>query len=206
MELRDGEQRRFGIAMTASVVKSSPWHFYLISLVISGGLSAPSGRERRTGRPLGGGPAPSESRERESMEPKQPGLVSVLVVDDDYELCQVVKDGLDIEGVYIVATADDGAAGIRAIEQSPPDIVLLDMLMAPSSGFSVLQHLQEAGHERRPKRVIAMSGVSDDETVATIMALGADAVLSKPFTLGELRRTCEQARLALARTGSVRSV
>ncbi len=147
----------------------------------------------------------TKRHERESMEPKQPGQVSVLVVDDDYELCQVVKDGLAFQGDYIVATADDGAAGIRAIEQSPPDIVLLDMLMAPSSGFSVLQHLQETDHERRPKRVIAMSGVSDDETVATIMALGADAVLSKPFTLGELRGMCERARLALTSTGPLRS-
>ena len=140
------------------------------------------------------------------MEPERRDLVSVLVVDDDYELCQVVKDGLDMEAVYTVATADDGAAGIRAIEQSPPDIMLLDMHMVPSSGFSVLQHLKETDHDRRPKRVIAMSGVSDDETVAMIMALGADAVLSKPFTLGELRRTCERARLALTSAGPPSSV
>ncbi len=132
------------------------------------------------------------------MEPRQSGILSVLVVDDDFQLRQVIKDGLDIDGEYTVTTAADGAAGIRAIEQSPPDIVLLDMLMAPSSGFSVLQHLQKTNQERRPRRLIAMSGVTGDEIVATIMALGADAVLSKPFTLGELRRTCEQARSELA--------
>lgn len=131
------------------------------------------------------------------MDLRQSGILSVLVVDDDFQLRQVIKDGLDIDGEYTVTMAADGDAGIRAMEQSPPDIVLLDMLMAPSSGFSVLQHLQETDHERRPGRLIAMSGATDDETVATIMALGADAVLSKPFTLGELRRTCEQARSEL---------
>ena len=131
------------------------------------------------------------------MEPRQSGILSVLIVDDDLQLRQVIKDGLDLDGEYTVTTAADGVAGIQAIEQSPPDIVLLDMLMAPSSGFSVLQHLQETNQERRPKRLIAMSGAADDEMVATIMALGADAVLSKPFTLGELRRTCEQARSEL---------
>ena len=131
------------------------------------------------------------------MELRQSGILSVLVVDDDFQLRQVIKDGLDIDGEYTVTMAADGDAGIRAMEQSPPDIVLLDMLMAPSSGFSVLQHLQETDHERRPGRLIAMSGATDDEMVATIMALGADAVLSKPFTLGELRRTCEQARSEL---------
>ena len=131
------------------------------------------------------------------MDLRQSGILSVLVVDDDFQLRQVIKDGLDIDGEYTVTMAADGDAGIRAMEQSPPDIVLLDMLMAPSSGFSVLQHLQETDHERRPGRLIAMSGATDDEMVATIMALGADAVLSKPFTLGELRRTCEQARSEL---------
>ena len=131
------------------------------------------------------------------MDLRQSGILSVLVVDDDFQLRQVIKDGLDIDGEYTVTMAADGAAGIREIEQSPPDIVLLDMLMAPSSGFSVLQHLQETDHERRPGRLIAMSGAADDEMVATIMALGADAVLAKPFTLGELRRTCEQARSEL---------
>ena len=131
------------------------------------------------------------------MDLRQSGILSVLVVDDDFQLRQVIKDGLDIDGEYTVTMAADGDAGIRAMEQSPPDIVLLDMLMAPSSGFSVLQHLQETDHERRPGRLIAMSGAADDEMVATIMALGADAVLAKPFTLGELRRTCEQARSEL---------
>ena len=140
------------------------------------------------------------------MEPQQPGLMSVLVVDDDDQLRQVVKDGLDLEGEYIVATAEDGTAGIRAIEQSPPDIMLLDMLMAPESGFSVLRHLQKADHERRPRRVIAMSGATDAETVATIMSPGADAGLSKPFTLSELRQTCEFARHALVSTGLSTSV
>ena len=132
------------------------------------------------------------------MKPRQSGILSVLVVDDDLQLRQAIKDGLDIDGEYTVTTAADGAAGIRAIAQSPPDIVLLDMLMAPSSGFSVLQHLQKTNQERRPRRLIAMSGVTGDEIVATIMALGADAVLSKPFTLGELRRAFEQARSELA--------
>ena len=149
------------------------------------------------GKPHWAGLLRTRRRERESAGPLQPGLVSVLIVDDDYQLCQVVKDGLEIEGGYIVATAEDGATGIRVIEQSPPDIVLLDMLMAPSSGFSVLQHLQETDHERRPKRLIAMSGMTDDQTIARIMALGADAVLSKPFTLGELRQACERAKSEL---------
>ncbi len=143
------------------------------------------------------GPRRMRRRERESMEPTHPGILSVLVVDDDCQLRQVIKDGLDIDGEYTVTTAADGAAGIRAIEQSLPDIVLLDMLMAPSSGFSVLRRLQETDYEQRPRRLIAMSGATDDEMVATIMALGADAVLSKPFTLDELRRTCGQARSEL---------
>lgn len=131
------------------------------------------------------------------MEPQQPSLVSVLVVDDDYDLCQVVKDGLDIDGKYVVTTACDGVEGIQAIERSVPDIVLLDMLMSPSSGFSVLAHLQAADRKRRPGQVIAMSGVTDDESIATIMSLGADSVLPKPFTLIELRQKCNQARMSL---------
>ncbi len=131
------------------------------------------------------------------MELHQPSLVSVLVVDDDYDLCQVVKDGLDIDGQYVVTTACDGTEGIQAIEKSVPDIVLLDMLMSPSNGFSVLEHLQTTDQKHRPGQVIAMSGVTDDESIATMMSLGADSVLPKPFTLVELRQTCERARNSL---------
>lgn len=167
-------------------------------------LSVKAGLAQQRGRS-----ALNDHRERENMEPRQVGLVSVLVVDDDDQLRQVVKDGLDIGGEYIVVTAEDGAAGIRAIERSVPDIILLDMFMVPSSGFSVLQHLQNADLEHRPRRVIAMSGVSDGETVARILALGADAVLSKPFTLGELRQTCKQAQVTFPSvevTASARAV
>ena len=53
------------------------------------------------------------------MDLRQSGILSVLVVDDDFQLRQVIKDGLDIDGEYTVTMAADGAAGIRAIEQSP---------------------------------------------------------------------------------------
>ena len=135
------------------------------------------------------------------MSAERAGMVSVLVVDDDDQIRQVVKDVLDIDGEYEVATASDGDAGIVAIDEFSPEIVLLDMLMVPSDGFTVLRHLQEHRRGRRPGRVIAMSGMNDKSTVDRIMSLGADAVLPKPFTLDELICACRQARQDLDADG-----
>lgn len=83
----------------------------------------------------------------------------------------------------------DGASGLAALRESSADILLVDLLMPGINGFEVLDRLQ-SGEEAvdRPERVIAMSALTDRDTMQTLLDLGVDMVLPKPFSLAELRQ------------------
>ncbi len=74
-------------------------------------------------------------------ELSRPGRI--LIVDDDPHYLEMTADVLEDEG-YDVRIATDGAAGIAAIEQHAPDVVLLDLMMPEVNGFEVVSHMR--GH------------------------------------------------------------
>ena len=113
---------------------------------------------------------------------------SVVLIDDEQSLRDVIKEGLvELFGCTVRAVSD-GESGLACLRDSPSDVLLIDLLMPGINGFEVLARLQ-SGEERfhRPGRVIAMSALTDLDTVQTLRGLGVDAVLPKPFSLQELR-------------------
>ena len=93
-------------------------------------------------------------------------------------------------GCDVVAPAD-GEDGLRLNDSEEQDVMLLDTIMPGRNSFSVLQEVNEQQLRHRPHRIVAMSGMTDSQTVNEILRLGADYVLAKPFTLEELRAACE---------------
>jgi len=87
---------------------------------------------------------------------------SVRVLDHDAYLCRTVRRNriLELEG-YSVAVAEDGQAGLRAMERSPPALVLLDVKMPVLDGVGLSQVLKERGI-RIP--VILITGAPDLQT------------------------------------------
>jgi two-component system, OmpR family, response regulator len=105
----------------------------------------------------------------------------ILVVDDQQEICDVVKDYLTGEG-YLVSTAHDGGAMRRVLGQSQIDLVILDLMLPGEDGLSLARELRsESGIG-----IIILTGRG--ETVDRIIGLemGADDYLPKPFHLREL--------------------
>jgi CheY-like chemotaxis protein len=68
----------------------------------------------------------------------------ILVIDDDPAILSTVLDILEFEG-YPVATAVNGAEGLRCVEQEPPALVLLDMRMPVLDGWGFARTLRERG-------------------------------------------------------------
>ncbi len=112
--------------------------------------------------------------------PSRPG--DVLVVDDDAAVRRSLERGLRLNG-FRVRTADGGRAALAAVEQSPPDVLVLDVSMPGLSGIEVCRTLREAGHDLP---VLMLSAL--DETADRIAGLqaGGDDYLVKPFALEEL--------------------
>jgi DNA-binding response OmpR family regulator len=107
------------------------------------------------------------------------GAVSVLVVDDDPTLRNMVATVLEEEGLETV-TAENGEAALRCIAEHPVQLVILDLAMPVMDGRSFFLALRRRGD---PTPVLIVSG---DEPARVRRELGADAALSKPFDLEEL--------------------
>jgi excisionase family DNA binding protein len=102
----------------------------------------------------------------------------VLIVDDDDRLRAYVRANLELEG-YSVREAPDAEAGLSALEEEPPDLILLDVMMPQVDGWEMLRRVQER-HGVGTIPVLMFSGkVDESEGAAT--ARGAHGFIGKPF-------------------------
>jgi excisionase family DNA binding protein len=108
----------------------------------------------------------------------------VLVVDDDPGVRQLVRANLEAEG-YAVREAGSADEGFASLEEEPPDLMLLDVMMPEVDGWEMLRRIQERyGIGAVP--VLVFSGTVEERTVADAAARGARGFLGKPFDLQQL--------------------
>lgn len=113
-------------------------------------------------------------------------VCSILVVDDDPAIREIMALALGDEG-YAVATAADGAKALRLVERGLPSAVLLDLSMPTLDGRGFLRGLVARGIILP---VIIISAERDARRAAA--ELGAAAVLPKPFDLDEMLTTVDR--------------
>jgi len=120
--------------------------------------------------------------------------VHVLVVDDEQVLADLVGMALRYEG-WDVATAGDGASAIDSARKSPPDVVVLDVMLPDMSGLEVLGKLRE----QNPGLPLLLLTAKDalEDRIAGLTA-GGDDYVTKPFSIEEL---VLRLRALLRRTG-----
>src|ERR1039458_7972031 len=95
----------------------------------------------------------------------------ILVVDDEAEICSSLEEILREEG-YGVATAQNAGEALVRIEDSPYDVVLLDIWLPDRDGLDVLSDIVRLPRERRPE-VVIISGHGTIETAVKATKLGA---------------------------------
>ena len=103
----------------------------------------------------------------------------ILVVDDEVEICSILRQFFQKLG-YDVVTTSDGGSAIALATQEKPHIIVLDVKMPGTSGVEVLRLLREGRH---PAKIIMLSAVKDDDVIKEALRLGADGYLTKPFHL-----------------------
>ena len=113
----------------------------------------------------------------------QGGHRTVLVVDDEPTISEVVSRYLERAG-YTARTAADGLEAIRLVEESSPDLVVLDVMLPQVDGIRVLRHLREAEGRDVPVILLTAKGEQDDKL--TGLRAGADDYVVKPFSPREL--------------------
>lgn len=115
-------------------------------------------------------------------------MASVLVVDDDPGVRELIARALQLDG-HIVHCAAEGAEGLRALDAQNVDVIILDVFMPTKDGLETLRELRT--RHARPK-VIAISAEGRGgrfDPLAVAEKLGADAALEKPFNIDELMRS-----------------
>lgn len=109
---------------------------------------------------------------------------TILVVDDEAEICDLVSYNLAREGYRVVAE-NDGASGLERIFKSPPDLVVLDLLLPKMSGLEVLDAIRGEPRTRQlPVLLLTARGTEMDKLIG--FERGADDYLTKPFSPKEL--------------------
>jgi two-component system, OmpR family, KDP operon response regulator KdpE len=105
----------------------------------------------------------------------------ILVVDDERQIRRALKDALVDEG-YTVVTAESGEEAVRAVEEAPPDLIVLDLGLPGMSGLEVCRAIRP--HSRAPILVLSARTTERDKVAA--LDQGADDYLTKPFGMDEL--------------------
>ena len=105
----------------------------------------------------------------------------ILVVDDDENICELLKLYFENEG-YDVKLASDGVEGLSYFKMFEPDMVLLDIMMPKKDGWQVCREIREISG--KPVIMITAKGEVFDKVLG--LELGADDFLVKPFDMKEL--------------------
>jgi DNA-binding response OmpR family regulator len=116
---------------------------------------------------------------------------TVLLVDDDPIILSIMRKVLENAG-YRVYAALDGNKGLALAERETPDLVVVDLMMAPTSGFQLIEKLRTWPGERA--RVIMVTASEGDRPQAHALKLGVAEYIRKPIVpdqfLACVRRLC----------------
>jgi len=105
----------------------------------------------------------------------------ILVVDDELNICEVLKLYLENDG-YEVKTAADGAEAVETFKIFEPDLVLLDIMMPKKDGWQVCREIREMS--AKPIVMLSAKGEVFDKVLG--LELGADDFIVKPFDMKEV--------------------
>ena len=105
----------------------------------------------------------------------------ILVIDDDPNICELLKAYFEKEG-YEIKTVNDGIDGINFFKIYEPDLVLLDIMLPKKDGYQVCREIREVSS--KPIIMITAKGDVIDKVLG--LELGADDFLVKPFDMKEL--------------------
>lgn len=122
-------------------------------------------------------------------------MSKILVVDDELNICELLKLYLENEG-YTVFTANDGQAAVTAFQQKAPDLVLLDIMLPKMDGWQVCREIRKTSSAP----IIMLTAKGDTDSKVMGLKTGADDYITKPF---EMKEVLARIEAVLRRTSGV---
>ncbi|MDX2222520.1 MAG: response regulator [Rhodospirillaceae bacterium] len=119
---------------------------------------------------------------------------AVLIVEDDPAIQRLLRNTLKVQD-YRVIEAGTGAAALRLVQSSQPDLIILDLGLPDVDGMSVIRDVREGS----TVPIVVLTSRDDERSKVTALDMGADDYVTKPFGVDELMarvRTALRHRLA----------
>jgi two-component system chemotaxis response regulator CheY len=114
------------------------------------------------------------------------GQKRILIVDDEPSLSALLREVLEIDGAYVVASALDGLEGLQKYKEFSPDLVIMDINMPVMNGYDSSRQIKSYDHDAR---ILVLTGNTSDSRAQKALKEGfALALLEKPMRLPEFTR------------------
>ncbi len=117
---------------------------------------------------------------------------TVLIVDDDPELLQLLTDGLELLGSFTVVQAKDGIEGLEQFFEIHPDCVIIDVVMPGLDGYQLVKALR-GDPSSAVTPLIILTALAQEKNAFVGLAAGADQYLVKPVKLRNLVEAVQRA-------------
>jgi len=113
------------------------------------------------------------------------GKRKALIVDDDEELVELIRDVLDADGRFEVRVANNGFDAGMMVKEYHPDIIVLDVMLPDINGQEVCQRVR-GDSTLDDVKIICISGMVEQDKVADLREAGANEFMQKPFEIESL--------------------
>ncbi|RMF87991.1 MAG: response regulator [Planctomycetota bacterium] len=118
------------------------------------------------------------------------GKRKILIVDDDEELVELIRDVLERDGRFEIRTVNNGFGAGMMVKEYHPDLIVLDVMLPDINGKDVCKVVR-SDLSMEDIRIICISGMVEEDKIAELRAAGADDFLHKPFEVETLvERIC----------------
>lgn len=123
---------------------------------------------------------------------------SVLAVDDEQHIRELLRMGLSMQG-FAVVEASSGREALALVEQERPHLIVLDVMLPDLDGFEVARRLRQSAERHRDTPIIFLTAKDTTDDRIAGLRLGSDDYVTKPFSIEEL---VERVRAVLRRVGA----
>ncbi|HLQ47182.1 MAG TPA: response regulator [Planctomycetaceae bacterium] len=119
------------------------------------------------------------------------GRRKALIVDDDEELVELIRDALDADGRFEIRVANNGFDAGMMVKEYHPDVIVLDIMLPDINGKEVCQRVRSDSNLDDVK-IICISGMVEQDKIEDLKASGANEFVQKPFEVEQLiERICQ---------------
>ena len=118
------------------------------------------------------------------------GRRKALIVDDDEELVELIRDALEADGRFEIRVANNGFDAGMMVREYHPDVIVLDVMLPDINGKEVCQRVR-SDNTLDDVKIICISGMVEQDKIEDLKASGANEFMQKPFEVENLiERIC----------------